>query len=46
MRDRDAARLLEIEKAIGFINEFVVGFDEATFYPMAVQARPSPCISS
>lgn len=31
MLDRDSARLLEIEQAIGFIESFVVGFEEATF---------------
>ena len=31
MPDRDAARLLEIETAIGYISSFVEGLDEATF---------------
>lgn len=31
MPDRDAARLLEIETAAGYIESFVTGLDEATF---------------
>lgn len=42
MPDRNAALLLEIETAIGYIESFIVGFDEASFL---VDSRTSAAVA-